>query len=465
MEIHEDAWMIEPLLSIEDRLGAFLSGPLHPQMIYTQGMTYGEIYALAQRLRSWIGKGVPDRETILLCSQDKSVVMASLLATMGTGRVLLMPNALSVDALEESAHATVCRYAILDAPLPLPKGMDAVVACEAPPGSPLIDTGRALDPDAVWVRLFTGGSTAAPKIWDKTLRNLMGEALYLSRSYDVGIRDHIVATVPAYHIYGLLYSVLMPFVASASVFGGMPYYPNEIVQAVQAQKATILISVPPHYRALGGHCLESEPLRLAFSSAGMLALEDGQVFTRNNGVAVVEIYGSTETGGVASRARARGETAFTPFDCATVKVEAEHIWVKSDFLSPGLADPASGFFMMGDRAETMRSGRFMLLGRSDGIIKVGGRRVDAETIRQTLLNQDGIADAVVFALPIPGGRENQLVAVVEGQGDLSALSEKIAAELEPYARPRRIRAVGKIPFTAAGKYDRSRLRALFEESF
>ena len=453
-------------MQLEDLLKSILAGPADPQMTYVDQVTFQAIYDLAMPLGEWLQEKVPKEEVCLLYADDKAVIMAALLAAMFEKRILILPNTLSFKGVKALKRATGCRHAIVDKPRSLPAGIEAIVASDFRLKSPFNrfqpKEEFTLEPDIVWVQLYTGGSTAAPKIWNKTIRNLMGEALFLKHKFEVHSKDRIVATVPSYHIYGLLYSILVPFIAAAHVYQDMPYYPKEISQTVCDQNATLLISVPPHYRALGRHQCQNDTLRLAFSSAGMLAAEDGQAFTRNNGVEVVEIYGSTETGGVATRIRAKGESAFTPFECVTVKVEAEQLWVKSDFLAPGLKCLDSGFFKLNDRVQVSCDGQFVLLGRTDGVFKVGGRRVDSETIRQALFDQVGVTDVAILSLPLLNGRENQMVAVVEGQVDMASLSKRIASTLETYVRPRSIKVVEKMPYTDAGKYDRNALTALFK---
>lgn len=448
---------------IEDWVNAVLRGPIDSQAAYAGEVTYQAVYDLAERLGQWLQKEVPEKTAVMLLAEDRAVIMAALLAGMTAKRKLMLPNSLDEEALAQLKKVTGCNYAITDVARPLPGGIAAVAASDQPllPFQP--KPHHPIDLDDIWVQLFTGGSTAEPKILDKSIRNLMGEALYLKRAYYVTADDRIVATVPSCHIYGLLYAVLMPFVASACVFAGTPYYPNEIAHALQAHNSTIFISVPPHYRAVAGHDLQCNSLRLAFSSAGMLPEEDGQAFALKNNVPVVEIYGSTETGGIASRIRALGRNAFSPFECVEIKIENNYLWVRSDFLSPGLLERNEDFFKIGDRAESTTDGRFILLGRADGVVKVGGRRVDFEAVRQTLLNQQGVTDAVILSQPMNDSRETHMVAVVEGMVDMTILSKKIKDQLEPYARPRSIKSVEKMPFTHTGKYDRRALRALFDD--
>jgi acyl-coenzyme A synthetase/AMP-(fatty) acid ligase len=103
----------------------------------------------------------------------------------------------------------------------------------------------------------------------------------------------------------------------------------------------------------------------------------------------------------------------------------------------------------------------MLLGRTDGIVKVGGKRVDLEAVRQAIKDQSGVRDALVIALSVGRARENQIVALVEGETTVADLNRALAEMLAPYARPRGIKVVDRIPLTAAGKYDRKHIEALF----
>jgi acyl-coenzyme A synthetase/AMP-(fatty) acid ligase len=100
------------------------------------------------------------------------------------------------------------------------------------------------------------------------------------------------------------------------------------------------------------------------------------------------------------------------------------------------------------------------LGREDGVVKVGGKRVDTEEIRERMRSFGGVRDAVVAVLPAKAGRRTALGALVEGNVDPAELRRHLADRLEPHALPRLFRVVEKIPVTAAGKVDRERVLAL-----
>ena len=154
-----------------------------------------------------------------------------------------------------------------------------------------------------------------------------------------------------------------------------------------------------HYRVLRSVEVEAGDLRLAVSSAGRLEPEDGAAFFRQTGVGVTEVYGSTETGGVATRNRANGESGLTPLASVETKITGERLYVRSPYLSPNLKTDAKGFFRTGDRVGEDEKGGFILKGRADGIVKVGGKRVDTEGVQTCMKELPGITDALVLSLP------------------------------------------------------------------
>ena len=438
-----------------------LDGPGHPQQPFVHDQTsFADLYAMAGRLQAFFQKEV-NAPFVCLCTQDKTVIAAALLASLAGGPALILPHADSLPVLSELHTLTGYTHVVTDRSRQVPDAVACVVAEKGVSGSPLREGSKPKNPDSEWIRLFTGGSTGSPKMWAKTVRNLLAETISIMTYYGVTGKDRLLATVSPNHIYGLLYAILTPLLASASVAGATPAFPGEITQVMCDVDASILISVPAHYRALNGHAVRAPRLRLAFSSAGMLATEDAAAFSRQTGVGIAEIYGSTETGGIASRIRAKGETDFKPCEGIDLVVEGDGLKVRSDYLSPGLPRDARGYFKTGDRAKATPGGRFLLLGRDDGVVKVGGRRVDLEAVQELVKSQPGVRDALVISLPVGRSRENQIVALVEGDVNPVELNRSLSVCLEPYARPKRIKVVGEMPVSPAGKYDRMGIEKLF----
>ncbi len=448
--------------TLESRVAALLARPRWAaQEFILGGATFGAVYGLAAWLRTALGDR-KDRAAVCLTTEDKALIAAALLASLAGGPVLLLPYAFSGQALARMQQATGFSVALTDIPRDFPAGIEVI---QAPPG----EAGAALSlfpasPGEELLRLYTGGSTGAPQLWSKTGVNVFAEALFLAEHFGITPQDRIAATISPAHIYGLLYSVLLPLVCGATVLPATPSFPEEIIHTVADQQATVLVSIPAHYRALRGRASLGASVRLAFSSAGMLDLEDNAEFCRHHGSGIVEVYGSTETGGIALRNRSRGEQGFTPYPTIDWKLSDQRLHIRSPYLSPGLQRVAGDFFITGDRVEPCATAGFQLRGRADSITKVAGKRVDLEEIRDLIKQQAHVVDCLVLALAETGGREHRIVALVEGQAaDTEAIRKTLAARFEPYALPRAIKTIDRLPMKANGKVDHAAISALFQQ--
>ena len=448
------------------QIADLINGPAYPHNEFIRnGVTFGEVYDMAAGFRALLAASEYQGAAICLAVDDRAVMAAVLLAALHSSPpkapTLLLPFALSAKSLAGMQQLTGFRAAITDVDRDFPPG----TAIIRPPAgaAPDFAISDRIAPQGELLRIFTGGSTGAPKLWSKTGENLFGEGLSLAHHFAVTEKDCIVATVPPFHIYGLLFSVTLPLVSGASVVMATPSFPGEIADVIDKENGTLLAAIPPHYRALRGKKVAGPSLRLAFSSAGMLDAEDNEAFTRLNKVDIVEVYGSTETGGIATRNRHRGEAAFTAFPAVSWTVKDDRLCVRSPFLSPELPVADDGYFTTGDRVEPGGENRFLLKGRVDGVTKVGGKRVDLEEVRAIIKKVPGVSDSVVLALPDPGGREHRIAALVQGAGvDMALLRQTLADSLEFYALPRVLKTVGQIPLQDNGKYDRNAIIGLLE---
>ncbi|BBO75381.1 hypothetical protein DSCW_27980 [Desulfosarcina widdelii] len=442
---------IDPISQTITRL---LAGPARPGQAFTMpDCNFDGLYRMARRLKVCFKDFSDEDASICLFTEDRAVMAAALLAALDGGPQILLPYALSKAALQDLHRLTVFSAVIgrVDGNPPdgvhiiNPETLSDEVESLAPEKEP--------NPDRPWVRLFTGGSTGSPQLWTKTPRNLLGEVNYLLDRFKIGSGDRILATVPAFHIYGMLYSLLAPLLASARVSAVSPSFPEEIKQKMAEMSPTIFVSVPIHYRALRDNPPDKGALRLAFSSAGPLPEADGRAFFEAAGVDLVEIYGSTETGGIATRCRRQGQTGFTPYDCIGWRVAGEELDIQSAFLSAELPVRDSGWFTMADRVKT-ENGGFVVVGRADNVVKVGGNRVDLEKVRQAIAAVEGIKEAIVLSNPADTGRSEEIVALAVGRRTAAEIQVQLKSKLLPHERPRRIQIVEKIPMAATGKPDR-----------
>jgi len=422
------------------------------------GYSYGDVLELAAGLKKTLARHGGEKN-LCLCTTNKAVTAACVLASLAGSCNLILPYAFSAHAMAEMYDATGFNFAIADHPEEMPAGVEIITP--RPAAGENINPELIRNPDEPFLSLFTGGSTGKPKVWSKSPRNLLAEAFYLKKKFALSDKDLFVATVPPYHIYGLLFSVLVPFIAHARVLPDIYTFPQEIISTINKHKASVLVSVPIHYRAMKVDNLSIPSLKAAFSSSGALDRSDSLFFYKKTGLGATEIYGSTETGGIASRNISEKTDSWKVFDMVSWKLTGSRLSVKSDFTSPEMEHDEEGFCLTGDEAREDRKNRFVLLGRADGIVKVAGKRVDLLDVQNKIKKLPTVSDAVVVALPTDKGRESVIVAVVACSLTGTHLKKLLMDMLEPYAVPRRIKIVSSIARTATGKIDRRRIEKLF----
>ncbi len=421
-----------------------------------KGCTYESVYRLAAGIYRLKLSAEKSDGAICLCTDDKTLLAAALVAALAGGLPVVLPYAFSWQAVKEVMNIMPLSFILTDDSGPgigdFPPGPEVVAPSRLHHDAEIPDA--TVDLDKPFLLLFTGGSTGKPKIWSKTPRNVFAEALYFSERFGITSDDVFLSTAPPRHIYGLLHSVLIPFISSARVLDGVYTYPREILHVAQEYGASVLVSVPAHYRVLKIDDLQRYDLKLAFSSAGALDKEDAAYFHQKTGLDITEIYGSTETGGVATRRPVTEGASWRLLDLVDCKIVEERLHVRSAFISPTLPCDQDGFFATADRADPDGKQSFILRGRADDIVKVGGKRVDMAAVQAKLKQIPGVHDAVVISLPTEQGRQNELAALVVTQRDILQVRKDLAEVSEPYAVPRRMVVVQEIPVTATGKYDR-----------
>jgi 4-coumarate--CoA ligase (photoactive yellow protein activation family) len=313
------------------------------------------------------------------------------------------------------------------------------------------------------VVVYTSGSTGVPMACPKTAGQLLTEAAVLARTFEIEARDAVVATVPPHHIYGLLFSVLMPLRAGASFSRETPFYADAVHHILSRDHAKVLVSVPAHLRALS--IMEREGIgsvHRVFSSGAAMPDETRAMLERSFGWKVTEVLGSSETGGIGWRETAGAP--FTLFDVVDVAVgEDERMLVSSPYLPLEARRP----FPTGDRIELVGPRSFRHLGRQDGVLKIGSTRVSVAELEARLLAIPGVDDAAVLAVETKGGRGHETwAALVRAPGstlDVDHVRTALRAWLDPVVIPRRYRFVEALPRESTGKLQREALRGLFAE--
>ncbi len=375
------------------------------------------------------------------------------------GKTIYLP-ADKLDATLQSLAAQVDGFAG-----GFPNALQADPIASAAISSSSETTWNDLDPETIRLVLYTSGSSGDPVAIAKNLRQLDSEIATLESRFGSFVGDTVVhGTVSHQHIYGLLFRVLWPLAASRTFATHRLEYPEQIA-ALDPLQPAVLIASPALLKRLPESIdwsNASAALRVVFSSGGPLPAQARAAADRLWMQSVIEVFGSTETGGIATRSGSDGP--WRPLPGVECRVEESTLYVRSQHLAE------AGWFQTGDRA-CLREGGFELLGRSDRLVKLEERRVSLDAIEAALNADERIDEARVLVLA--GQRERiGAVLVLSGTGHemLSSAARKILIDrlrdglrpqIEAIAIPRYWRFVDAMPANAQGKTTHRQLADLF----
>lgn len=390
---------------------------------------------------------------LLVFEHDRYAFAAALLAAWSAGYAVALPSNHRVQTLTSlMQHPEVaCVLHDTDSGRALQVPERLAGAAGPPLAAPTTPAGLA-------ATVFTSGTTGDSEAWRKTAAQLLDEVEVLARTFAIQAGSRVAVTVPPHHLYGLLFGVLLPLCTGGAFLRETPLLPEAVASRVEAERADVLVSVPVHLRAaqtVAGGRLAS--LRRVFSSTAPLDESTAAAFARVHARPITEIFGSTETGGIAWREREHGE-AWHALDGVTVDVGDDgHLRVDAPWLPAGSERP----WVTADLATPDAHGSFVLRGRADGVVKVGGLRVSLPGMQQWLLAQPGVEDAAVVSVPAPGRGLRILAAVVAPSRDEPSLRAALLERFTPATVPRRLLLVESLPREPTGKLPRHALMALF----
>ena len=347
---------------------------------------------------------------------------------------------------------------------------DLMVGDQLIPGMPMmqLEPGQGawaeeVDPNAA-IEFFTSGSTGSPKRIVRTLHQLDGEVAAIDRHFGPQIQGApVIATVPHHHAYGIIFKILWPL-AATRMFSAHTCDVWEEVRA-ELRPGSMLVSSPAHLSRLGGIPCPPKPLnpQLILSAGAPLPLTAAQDAHRVFGSLPTEIYGSTETGAIATRIQTAEDAPWIPLPGnEVIRTDDGLLALRSPYV---LTDQ---FLTIADRVELDGNVGFHLRGRADHIAKIEGKRISLPHVEHCLKTLPQIADAAVLVV------RDVLAAVVvlapQARTELQQMGPfrysrmlrcLLAEEIEPAGLPRRWRFVEAMPTGSMGKRSMEILSSLF----
>ncbi|WP_338665672.1 AMP-binding protein [Pararoseomonas sp. SCSIO 73927] len=406
----------------------------------TAGRYLADVAALAARL--------PEAPYVLNLCADRYLALVGFGAALARGQVTLLSADRSPHRQRELAAAWPGTVAIAD-------GVETVIPTVLADARGEGEWANFTIPaDRVAAIGFTSGSTGEPRPHAKPWGALAAAARAAAARFgldDAADPATVIGTVPAQHMYGFETTVMLPLRAPVAVHSGPHFYPVEVAEAVAAAPGRrVVVTTPLQLRALvaGGVRGASAFISATAPLSPTLAGEAEAAL----GAPVLEIYGATEMGSIASRRTMEGE-AWTLYDGVVLEGdEAAAARV------PGLPEPVP----LADLIQAEPDGRFRLLGRRGDMVKRGGKRASLAGLNRVLSEIEGVEEGVFLAPDdLEANPAARLAAYVVAPGRTSG--EIVAAlreRVEAVFLPRPVVLVDRLPRDAVGKITRRGLQSL-----
>lgn len=304
--------------------------------------------------------------------------------------------------------------------------------------------------------VFTSGSTGAPiphsKSWGSLVHNVQAQAERLGLSANTNCS--IVGTIPPQHMYGFESTVLLPLQSGNALSSAQPFYPADICSTLEATPSPrILVSTPLHLRLLLEAELKVPELALILSATAPLSAPLAHKVEAKLKAPLLEIYGSTETGQIATR-RTTQAVKWQLFPGVQLTRRGELTWAEGGHVETPVP--------LNDIMEPAGTAHFLLHGRMQDLINIAGKRSSLANLNHHLNTIEGVIDGAFF-MPdeVSHDHVTRLSACVVAPGlTASALLAALRARIDPVFLPRPLLFVTSLPRNSTGKLPREALQRL-----
>jgi long-chain acyl-CoA synthetase len=408
-------------------------------------LTWAELLDQVERLAQGLSaSGIAEGDPVALLLPNSSAFLVSWLAITGIGAVVVPLNSqFKADELGFYFRNSGVRAVIAD------EAGIAVSERVVEPGVQLIATGperrRALSfprlvseharerlrpraPSEEYVYQYSSGSTGRPKRVARTHGQCWAEAESYRVSIGVSAHDTLFCAVPLFHTYGMG-NCLTTFLRAGATLVIMedpnPFilHRGRALRVLERHRVTIFPGVPFNFRLLAdaAETADLSSLRACFSAGTPLPREAFLAFHERYGIAVRQLYGSTETGVMTINLDpdpvATSASVGTPVPGVEVVIvddaglpvaggEEGEVTVRGPAIADGYADAdevsraafRDGRYFTGDLGRVDAEGRLFITGRKKLFIEVAGHKVDPVEVQDVLEAHPKIREAVVVGV-------------------------------------------------------------------
>ena len=244
---------------------------------------------------------------------------------------------------------------------------------------------------------FTSGSTGFPIAALKSKENIESEVNVLTALLQKYKIKKVIVTVPFIHLYGTLFGLMYPLLNNIDIVLKEHFLPDDLLNMIDPY--TMVVTTPLYVKSLNMLSREKDLSQSIFiSSTAPLGDQNIKIFNNKYKTDIIQIFGSTETGGIAYKVN--DESIWKPLKDVQISTnENDELKVKSPFVSSVLYENkiryTNGEIQTFDYIRQTKLG-FKLIGRSSKIIKLAGKRYSTVQIENILENVGEIRKALVF---------------------------------------------------------------------
>jgi malonyl-CoA/methylmalonyl-CoA synthetase len=346
--------------------------------------------------------------------------------------------------------------------------------------------------DDVAVILYTSGTTGRSKGAMLTHRNLASNALTLFDYWGWRDDDVLLHALPIFHIHGLFVAL------HTAMLGASPmlFLPKFDVAALRAAlpRATVMMGVPTFYTRLLDEpdfgMAECKHMRLFICGSAPLTAAAHRAFQERTGHAILERFGMSEAGMIASNplngeriagtvgyplpgisVRVRGEAGRVVIDeTGMIEVKGPNVFKGYWRLPEKTAEEFTedGFFITGDLGVQAIDGRLAIVGRGKDLIISGGYNIYPKEIEAVLDDFDGVVESAVIGVPHRDFGEGVIAVLATAGGapvDEARVRAALEGQLARFKHPKIFVAVKELPRNTMGKVQKNVLRDAYRDAF
>lgn len=303
---------------------------------------------------------------------------------------------------------------------------------------------------------FTSGSSGFPVGAFKTKKNLEEEVKVLKTLLDGFSIKKVVVTVPFVHIYGVLAGLLLPLsLEGVTCVVKDDFLPYEILNEASGGN-TLVITTPVFIKALSKLREEMNlASNLFISSTGPLDKEDIELFQSSYKTNLLQLFGSTETGGIAYKFGTAAK--WSTLKNVSISSLNTRLSVSSPYISHYILDknivPLIQPFQTEDIVE-IEGDAFTLIGRSNKIIKIAGKRISAlqiEAILETIPDIQRALVEIVYKKELIKSEQIRITLQATKKISKQSIKKKMSEFYGVLSIPFTLHYVDTISFSSTGK--------------